>query len=804
MRTLTASLAVVSLFALAGSALGQDELVQPAVQDGDITVGPFSEPIELNAFIDLVAETLGLNITKDAGLSGQIAFNTGMTIAKRDLLPLLDLRLEELGYTIVPDPLGFYTIRRADQVIVNPGQTTRFIATPGLRPSSLAPVIQQQFRIAEGAGTGSRISYEDELGVIILTDTPRRIDQLEQFITTFLAHRSALVTQTIPLRHISAPVALQRARERLGSGSGGGPQLPAAIRQNPDGSQVAGADGGAGLTNIAQRLTTDPSDNALIFRGLPEELEEIRAIVASVDRVNQLVSKKYFTGTATRVIADLARRQGFGEVIEAQQETGGGNNFFNINRFQEEVNNQFQQTATEQPGGSQMLVSRAEGYITYFATPEQQASFAELIAGFDTEDEVVIVSAYKLEHSGAEEVAEILQSLIDRSRPQDADSPFLPQNQQSQLQQDLTQFLNPETTGQTEEGAASILGDESFVIADTANNQILVRAPRSQQVAFERLIDQIDLRRAQVYLEAVVVAVTDTDSFRLAIEGAFQDLDGNGNGGGVQTNFGLSTPGAGGFTDPRNIATGLSGITAAVIRSDYVPIIITATKTDTDSRVVATPQLLVDDNAQATVLTSQEVPFQQTTQSDVTTLTSFEFATAETSLTVTPQISVGGTIRLEYEINLESFTGPAAGGAPPPRSTNQISGESVTVPNGGTVVIGGLGLSNDTETVIKVPLLGDIPVLGHLFRDNSSNSSSTVLYVFLTPRVLREPTIQDYRLITLGPYFEAGLEDYLPDLPAVMIRTTIDPPAPDGGFVLPSDRDPSLDQQTLRPRDGGA
>lgn len=770
--------------------------------DEEFAIGPFAEPIDINTFVDLVAEALEINVTKDASLGGQIAFNSTMTITRRDLLPLLDLRLEELGFTIVPDPLGFYTIRRADQVVVNPSDdpaaTTRFIPTPGLRPSALSGLITTQLTL-------SRVSYEDELGVIVITDTPRKIAQLESLVTALIEQRQSLITESIPLRFISAPVALERAVERLGgsAGTGGGLQgrnlTPQQIQQQ-GGVQALNALGGQGLTNLAQRLTTDPAGNALIFLGLPEELEEVKAIIAAVDKQNNLVSEKYFTGSATSVIADLAERQGFGRVIEAPREAN--NSPFNVNRFQEQVNNQFAQNADAgESGGSQLLVDQNEGTITYFGTPEQQAMFATLIEGFDTEDEIIVVEPYKLQYSDAADVAEILQSLISRSGPQGDDNPFLPQNQQAAVRQ-VQQLFDPDSSQTLEDNQTSILGVNSFVFADEANNQVLVQAPRSQQEAFEKLIRQIDLRRPQVYLEATIIAVTDVDDFRLAIEGAFTDLDGSGNGGGVQTSFGLSGPGTL-FTDPRVVATGLGGITASIIRSDFVPVIVNATKTDTSSRVVATPQLLVDDNAQSQVLTSQQVPFQTTTANEVTTLTSFEFATAETRLDVTPQISVGGTVRLEYDISLESFTGPAVGDAPPPKQTNEISGESVTVPNGGTVVIGGIGLSNTGETVIKVPLLGDIPVIGNLFRDTNRDSNNSKLYVFITPRVLRDPNMDVYRLISLGPFAEIGFDDYIPELEPVMIRSSLmlgdNEPAEETGFVLPSDRNPSLNQQELRP-----
>ncbi|MEL6797399.1 MAG: hypothetical protein AAFO89_11330, partial [Planctomycetota bacterium] len=199
-----------------------DEITQPDDEsagdlDEEFEIGPFAEAIDINTFVDLVAEALEINVTKDASLGGQIAFNSTMTITKRDLLPLLDLRLEELGFTIVPDPLGFYTIRRADQIVVNPGDTpdstTRFIATPGLRPTALSTLIGTQLTL-------SRISYEDELGVIVVTDTPRRIAQLESLVEALIEQRQRMVTEAIPLRFISAPVALERAIERLG-GSGG-------------------------------------------------------------------------------------------------------------------------------------------------------------------------------------------------------------------------------------------------------------------------------------------------------------------------------------------------------------------------------------------------------------------------------------------------------------------------------------------------------------------------------------------------------------------------------------------------------
>ena len=200
---------------------GQDSLDEPFV------LGPFTQPIEITEFVAYVAETLGINISRDAALTGQVAFNTGVEITKRDLLPLLDARLEDLGYTIVLDSMGFYSIKKTADIRINPGDepgsTTRFIPTPGVRPSALQRMISTQLGIAVQQGNqatgGVRISYEDELGMIVITDSPRKIAAVESLVEAFLDQRSSLITETIELDHISAPQAKARAAQLLNAES---------------------------------------------------------------------------------------------------------------------------------------------------------------------------------------------------------------------------------------------------------------------------------------------------------------------------------------------------------------------------------------------------------------------------------------------------------------------------------------------------------------------------------------------------------------------------------------------------------
>ena len=798
----------------AASDASQDSLDEPFV------LGPFAQPIEITEFVAYVAETLGINISRDAALTGQIAFNTGVEITKRDLLPLLDARLEDLGYTVVLDSMGFYSIKKTADIRINPGEdpgaTTRFIPTPGVRPSALQRMISTQLGIAAQQGNqsvpGVRISYEDELGMIVMTDSPRRIAAVEALVEAFLEQRNALITETIKLDHISAPQAKARAAQLLNA-ENTTRNMFNQVNQGVDPNMLNQGQTGSG--SLASRLTVDPAGNNLIFRGLPEEFEEIRSIIEAVDKPSQLVAVRYFTGTSTRAIAENASKWGFGEV-DFTSTTDDSNvqnfGFRNFQQQQQQLNGMAGQDQEEVVGGSRMLADVGRGVIIYFATEQLHKQFDQLVKQLGADDEEIVVQTYKLEYADAEDVADILQALIERTRPQTEASAFLPRDGGNNSQPRFVMTPNG-FQQQTESDASSPQGfnpnpDTSFVIADVGNNQVVITAPRQTQDEFAQLIERIDLRRAQVYIEATIVAVNDTDAFRLAIESQFLDFNADGEGGGVRTNFGLSSLDA--FTNSTAVATGLPGVTAALIKDDYIPFIIHATKTDTNSRVVATPQLLVDDNSEATVFTSQEVPYQTTSRTDVSEVTSFEFAEAKTELIVTPQISAGGTIRLDYGITLEDFTGTALEGAPPPKQSNSLTGESVTVPSDSTVVIGGLVIESEGRSYVRVPLLGDIPLIGHLFGDERKDGRKTTLYVFLKPRVLRDPTPNDIRLLTEGPQAASGLDSDVPYLPPIVMKSTWKSEEPEALPVvddgtprigLPSESNPNLNQRELKRED---
>lgn len=767
----------------------EDATLPPGAQPEDlgdsISFAAFSEPVELAALVDYVGSTLGINIIIKGSLEGSVTFNAPVEVPKSDLLNLLDAILEQYDFAITQDASGIYTVQPASDTPVTFGgdrATSKIIDTVGLRPTGLEETIRTILGLEAAAGANvdaDGIAYIDELGVIVMTGTPRDIARVEEIITDLQIRFIGSRFSRIELDHIAAPV----ARERVVQLVGGGDDAAAArnlqnIQRNQPGGQPgipsAGSTGNA-LDNVATRLTVDAQSNALIFRGNDFELQQVLEVITVIDVPNLMERKQYFAGTAVSQIADLARQRGLGEVILLEDETETINPFGNFNQ-----QNQQNQTGQDQPirGGPTMIVDERRQSIIYNGTTAQHAELADWIKLLDVGEDIVTLEYYKLSNAQAVDVAEIIQGLIT-GRSQTGDSALLPNSPNFNTGFNPFQPLVQPGREGTEAGFAPD-PNRVFVIADESNNQVIVKAPKKQQDEFAKLVGRLDLRRPQVYIEATIVAVTDTRDFRLAVEtqlsaGQFQ----------AQNLFGLSTAGDS-FQDPREVATGLPGFTSALIRSDMVPFIITAVRSDTDSRILSSPQLLVNDNEEAIIAAIDQEPTTTTSQGDTSTIITFdEYVEAGTTLTVTPTISEAGYIRLEYEVALSSFTGQGSNGIPPPKTDNNVTGIA-TIPSDATIVVGGIEVDNTVNTVVRVPLLGDIPIIGHLFRDTNKGKTKTLLYIFITPRIMTDPTFQDLRLLTRGPQAQADIDLPLPKLtpqriemvpPRERLPVESDPPA---------------------------
>lgn len=761
---------VWTVLAVAGLAFSAGAVQPERVRDeqptgGTITLDAFSEAVELKALISFTAETLGINVTVDESLAGSAAFNAPVEIQRDELLPLIDALLEPRGFTIVPDATGWYTVRRSADIPLTRATdagTTRIIRTPNVRPSALQNTLTSQM----SASNAVRTTYMDDLGVIVMTGPLRTLDAAERLIDDILEQRAQMRFERLPLRYVAAPAARERAIALLSGAAQTG--FRGAQPQPNQPQQQAGLGSGGSLDNLADRLRIDQGDNALLFLGMPDEVAEVRSVLELIDVATRLEPRRYQTGAATANIAQIAVSQGLGEVTEldAAGGVGTGSGQLRPQQIQRQLQQQGNAQSNASAGGSRLIIDLERGYLVYYGTAEQQTQLEALIDQFDTQDDVIVVETYKLQHADAQDVADILQGLISNQRPTtqgDSGNFLLPQGQRGRQQDTAPQ---PQGDGLSDD-AFTATQDESFVIADTANNQILIKAPQRQQREFERLIQRVDLRRPQVYIEAQIVIINDSDSSDLSFETQLFEV------GGSQFSFTTSFGTLGAGTPPLESRSGIgigSGFAGAVLNPRQVPLLINALESKNLLRTVARPQLLVDDNEEAEVNTTLIEQTLETTVNNNSTQTSVGTpAEAITGMTITPQISEGGYIRLDYQVTQDSFVGEGTELLPPNETNNLVRSASVTIPSGSTVVIGGLNIDTETRTVLKIPLLGDIPLLGHLFRSTSDGVTKQRLYVFLTPRILSEPTLNDYRLLTAGSLADAGLPSDSPTLMPQMI-----------------------------------
>jgi type II secretory pathway component GspD/PulD (secretin) len=752
-------------------------------EDDTFEFTAFAEPVDLANLIEFVREELGLQLLyTDSGLSNQtVVINTPITLRKDQVLTFLLTLMEQKDYTIIQDDSGVHMVMPKGSIqpsMASRGALapTKVIRTPGIKPSAMTGLVQGLIGTRGGAAAGgASIQYLDELGVIVVTDTPRNTRMVEEAVQTVLAERIEQKFQRFEIQNIAASSARDRIIELLGSTA---PRAAGAQPGQQPQANVAAAVGGS-FSNLPERLSVDPGGNALFFRGREDEARLMGEMLAIVDVPITLVSRFYPVGIETaETVATEGSRQQLGDVTTFES-SASGTGSVGLGRAQPagRVGQANQPGGLQQGGlsGSGFVIYPAAGGFIYRGTEAQHARVDLLVRelGDLIDRDAITTEFYKLKYAKAEEVAETINSLISGTAPTGgAGSPLLGRDLGSRdAQGRQRRVTRPEPQAADSAAATSATGEATlgelegtdvFVLADEKNNQVLIKAPKRLQPQMKTLISRLDLLRPQVYIEAKIVTVTIGDDFRFAAE--VQTIIGQF---ALNTNFGLgSFADGGGLTSPKDPATNLAGLTSALIRSKDVPFIINTIARNNNARVVASPQLLVDDNEEAEVSSLDQQPTLTTSigsngGNDTQSFGGFE--PAGPKLRVIPQISDGGSIKLEYEIELSAFSGESTvPGVPPPKREDKVRADSVTVPSDTTIVVGGLVFDSTTETRSGIPLLMDIPWIGYMFSDTRKNTRKTLLYVFMTPKVMRDTSFNDLRLLTKATMDASALDPEIP------------------------------------------
>jgi general secretion pathway protein D len=294
---------------------------------------------------------------------------------------------------------------------------------------------------------------------------------------------------------------------------------------------------------------------------------------------------------------------------------------------------------------------------------------------------------------------------------------------------------------------------------DELNNALIVAAPTAVIREIKSVVEQLDRSRPQVLIEAVIAELSEDQAEELSSQLAYRSK----NRGGYLTNFDgllatLTGIGVSGVDPTLDQLTGIPNKVVAVA-GDFdsetgkgIGLLIQALKTDGSTKILSTPSVITLDNEEATLSVGEEVPFQTGSFTSSNNGSNNPFTTINreevgVKLKVKPQISKGDSVRLEIEQESSKVKSGVPGLQTTSKSTMQTN---VLIQDGEMLILGGLIEDQTGGNATKVPLLGDIPLLGRLFRSTTKSDSQSVLMMFIRPTIIR--TAEDARKLSDSKY----------------------------------------------------
>jgi general secretion pathway protein D len=329
------------------------------------------------------------------------------------------------------------------------------------------------------------------------------------------------------------------------------------------------------------------------------------------------------------------------------------------------------------------------------------------------------IHVYYLQHANAEELVKVLTNLPEK-----------------------------QASSKTKAAKAPPLSTDLKITADPETNALIITAPREEYLVLEDVIKKLDIPRRMVYLEALIMEVSVEKDFKVGVEwggaGTFADETGT-----------LAAGFSGSSDNPYGAIEGISaspvalasGFTLGVLKQGieiggiYFPdigAVLNAFQNDSDINIIATPQILTTDNKEASLIVGENVPYitslNSSTAGSTQDYTNYEYKDVGTTLKITPQINQADLVRLEIGVEVTKLK--SAADVVTPTTFKRTANTTVVVHNEETVVIGGIIGQDTSSAENKVPLLGDIPLLGWLFKTYGDKVNKTNMFIFITPHIV--------------------------------------------------------------------
>ncbi len=401
---------------------------------------------------------------------------------------------------------------------------------------------------------------------------------------------------------------------------------------------------------------------------------------------------------------------------------------------------------TAQAAAIKIIPDERTNSLLVFAPREDIDKLRSLLAQLDVEvtTEGGNIHVYYLQHADAEELVKVLTNLPTKQSGKTDDNKVVRPNPA----EPQTQKGEAAAQGQSETASAPAsveLSDDIKITADPETNTLIITSSKEEYKVLEEVIKQLDIPRRMVYLEALIMEVSIDKQFKIGAEwggkGSFHDETGILGSGFTDNKFGLVS----GVS--QGIAGMATGATLGILKKGvkiggaYFPnlgAVVNTFQKDSDINIIATPQILTTDNKEANITVGENVPYITSKNSSTTgstqDYTNYEYKDVGTTLKITPQINQANLLRLDIEVEVTRLKSEA--GVATPTTYKRSAATSVVVHNEDIVVIGGMIGQDATSGDYKVPLLGDVPVLGWLFKTHESSKRKTNMFIFIAPRIV--------------------------------------------------------------------
>jgi len=715
--------------------------------------------LSLGDLVELVSQKLNVAVQFERDqLSKSVALRLPEPLTDEELWQVLTAVLAGHGLVVIEtERPGLYrvvpvaqaaaenrrmtTVERAPESRPTPPSYTSVLvrvnaADPQALARDLAPLLTPN--------TGS-IRPIGDTGLLLVSDVAVRVERVIELITALDGPPDPMARVVVDLQHLSS-IEAARMIEQVLAAESSPRRFPAAAAAGAATLQPAAAASGVRVMSLGE-------DRRLLVIAPSSRLPELRELITQLDQREPAVTQSYtVAGVSPQDLAVSIRT-----LLDTDR--GGAR----------------PGAASTSPASASMSARIAPelltGTVLVTATAAEHRRIADLVRQVESSGASSrrVLRSFTIRNRDAVELSSTLSELLaagDGSALQ-IDGPSSGSATSVAVTSSGAPAPSPSTdTAGTTPGQPRRSGPRSealSVTVDQPTNTLLVAGEQSLVSQAAALIEQLDQRQPQVMIEVTLVTLSTTESLdfgvelRTRFESGQTSVD-------LASLFGLASSAVSG--GPLAAGTGLTGI---VVRPGDYEVVVRALETLNKGRAMSMPKILVNNNAKGSVRSVNRQPFTSINASNTVSTTSFGGTQdAGTTISVEPRITRGDHLVLGYSVELSAFTGQptivdGGGIVPPPSQQNSVEG-TVTLPDGYTVVVGGLSNSSEGKSNSRIPILGSIPLLGALFGTSSESDNLSRFYVFIRATVLRAPLFEDLRQISAGELAEAGLPSDAPPL----------------------------------------